>query len=222
MFIFMYCECDRTGQLGEMGSLGKNDKERFVAILRFQCGSPRLCQLRIVSFWPRWQILICIGCMSGFMGPDKPSSLRTTLSNRPSLLRGGLLEGEWGSPGWRSSQASVRAKTSSLKQRPDFDLVRTSPTVVICETPRATRTTCRSGSSFVRCISIWITVTLSDMSDCLSLLSSHSISCCTEDDDGYGYIIMMIIILFYLWLLAMFCLFMHIIVYRCKHNTWFN
>jgi hypothetical protein len=183
MFIFMYCECDRTGQLGEMGSLGKNDKERFVAIPRFQGGSLRLCRLRTVSFWSWWQILICTGCMSGFMGPDKPSSLGTTLSNRPSLLRGGLLEGEWGSLGWRPCRASVRAKTSSLKQRPDFDLVGTSPTIVICETPMATRTTCWSGSSFAGCISIWIIATLSDMSDCLSLLSSHSISCCTDGMD---------------------------------------
>jgi hypothetical protein len=30
----------------------------------------------------------------GFMGTSKPSSPVTTLSNRPSLLRGDLLEGE--------------------------------------------------------------------------------------------------------------------------------
>jgi hypothetical protein len=29
-----------------------------------------------------------------FMGLDKPSNTVTTLSNRPSLLQGGLLEGE--------------------------------------------------------------------------------------------------------------------------------
>jgi hypothetical protein len=37
--------------------------------------------------------------MSGFMGPDKPSSLETTLSNRPSLLQGGLVEEECSIPG---------------------------------------------------------------------------------------------------------------------------
>jgi hypothetical protein len=36
----------------------------------------------------------------GFVGHGKPSSLVTTLSNRPSLLWCGLLEGEWGSPRW--------------------------------------------------------------------------------------------------------------------------
>jgi hypothetical protein len=37
----------------------------------------------------------------GYMGPGKPNSTATTLSSRPSLLWGGLLEGEWGSLGWR-------------------------------------------------------------------------------------------------------------------------
>jgi hypothetical protein len=40
------------------------------------------------------QILSCTDRMSGFMGPDKPSSLVTTLSNYLSLLRGGLFEEE--------------------------------------------------------------------------------------------------------------------------------
>jgi hypothetical protein len=74
-------------------SKGK-DEESVVAILRFQGGSPRLSQLRTVSFWSRWQALICTDHLSSFTGSDKPSSLVTTLSNRPSLLRGGLLEGE--------------------------------------------------------------------------------------------------------------------------------
>jgi hypothetical protein len=38
--------------------------------------------------------LTCTNHMSGFMGPSKPSSLVTTLSNRTSLLQDGLLEGE--------------------------------------------------------------------------------------------------------------------------------
>jgi hypothetical protein len=39
-----------------------------------------------------------------FMSPGKPSRPVTTLSNRTSLLQGGLLEGEWGSAGQRSGQ----------------------------------------------------------------------------------------------------------------------
>jgi hypothetical protein len=76
---------------------------------------------------------------------------------------------KWGSPGWRPSRASLGVKTSSREQRPDFNLVETLRTVVVCETPRATRMMCRSGSSPVGCISIWVTVTLSNMSDRLSV-----------------------------------------------------
>jgi hypothetical protein len=72
-----------------------------MAIPRFQGSSPRLCWLSTVSFGPWWQALICTDYMSGFMKPDKPSSPVTTLLNRKSLLHGGLLKGEWGSPGWR-------------------------------------------------------------------------------------------------------------------------
>jgi hypothetical protein len=48
--MFMYCGCDRAGQLGkEVHSEGK-DEEWAVAILRFRDGSPRLCRLRTMSF----------------------------------------------------------------------------------------------------------------------------------------------------------------------------
>jgi hypothetical protein len=70
------------------------DGERLVAIPRFQGGSPCLCQLWTTSFWPRWQALTCTGHMSGFMGPNKLSSLVTTLLNCPSLFQCGSLEGE--------------------------------------------------------------------------------------------------------------------------------
>jgi hypothetical protein len=43
--------------------------ERVVAILRFQCGSRRLCQLRTASFGPGGQALSSIDYMSGFTGP---------------------------------------------------------------------------------------------------------------------------------------------------------
>jgi hypothetical protein len=56
--------------------------ERAIAILRFLGGSHRLFRLRTTLFWLQWQALICTGHMSGFMGPGKPSSPVTTLSNR--------------------------------------------------------------------------------------------------------------------------------------------
>jgi hypothetical protein len=62
------------------------DGERAVAILRLLGGSPCLYRLRTMSFWPRGQALICTDRMSGFMGPDKPSSPVTTSLNRTSLL----------------------------------------------------------------------------------------------------------------------------------------
>jgi hypothetical protein len=65
------CRCDRVGQIGESGSLGREGKgrERALAIPRFQGGSPCLCRLRTMSFWSRWQALICTDRMSCLWGP---------------------------------------------------------------------------------------------------------------------------------------------------------
>jgi hypothetical protein len=89
------------GKWGKVQHSEGKGGEWAVEILRFQDGSPHLCRLRTTSVEPDGQALICTAHMSSFMGPGKPSSLVTTLLNRTSLLRGGLLEGEWGSPGWR-------------------------------------------------------------------------------------------------------------------------
>jgi hypothetical protein len=71
--------------------------------------------------------------MSGFMGPGKPSSLVTTLLNLTSLLQGGLVEGEWGSLGWRSGW-TIAGMQDFIEQGSDFDLVATSRKVVLRET----------------------------------------------------------------------------------------
>jgi hypothetical protein len=45
---------DRAGQVG--GSVEHSEGkvgESVMAILRFICGSPHPCRLRIMSFWPR-------------------------------------------------------------------------------------------------------------------------------------------------------------------------
>jgi hypothetical protein len=55
--------------------------------------------------------------------------------------------------------------------------------VVIHETIGVARMMCWSGSSPAGCISIQVTATLSDMSDHLLFLSSHSMSCCTDGMD---------------------------------------
>jgi hypothetical protein len=59
---------------------------------------------------------------------------------------------------------SLGAKTSFQEQSPNFDLVGTSPIVVVCETRGATHMMCWSGSYPVGCTLIRIVVTLSDMS----------------------------------------------------------
>jgi hypothetical protein len=60
---------------------------------------------------------------------------------------------------------SQGANTSSREQGPNFDLVGTSQMVIVRETCGVTRTMCWSGSSPAWCISIQITMTLSDMSE---------------------------------------------------------
>jgi hypothetical protein len=64
---------DRAGRSVEH-SEGKGG-ESDVAFLRFLCGSPRPCRLRIAPFWPQWQALSCVltTCQT-FMRPNKLSS----------------------------------------------------------------------------------------------------------------------------------------------------
>jgi hypothetical protein len=77
------------------------------------------------SFWPWWLALNCTSRMSGFMGPDKPSSHVTTSSNCTPLLWGGLLEGEWGTrmtagPGIAGSQDFTSGAGDRFRLSRDF------------------------------------------------------------------------------------------------------
>jgi hypothetical protein len=82
---------------------------------------------------------------------------------------------------------------------------------------------CWLGSSPAGCISIRVTVTLSVMSDSLSLQSSHSMVVVFGlEDDGskdvcYGYVIR-IITVFTLPLVLTFISVLLVLVYSCKHN----
>jgi hypothetical protein len=58
------------------------------------------------------------------MGPDKLSSLVTTLSNNTSLLWGGLVEGEWGSPGWWSCWTIAGSQDFNPRAGVQFQLSR--------------------------------------------------------------------------------------------------
>jgi hypothetical protein len=68
--------------------------ERFVAISRFQGGSPACVDKGLCHFDPDGQALIYTDCMPNFMGSDKLSSLVTTLLKCSSLLQCGYVEGE--------------------------------------------------------------------------------------------------------------------------------
>jgi hypothetical protein len=54
------------------------------------------------------------------MGSGKPSSLIIILSNHPSLLQGGLLEGERGSPGQRSGRMIAGSQDFNLEAGAQF------------------------------------------------------------------------------------------------------
>jgi hypothetical protein len=143
-----------------------------MAIPRFQDGSSHLCWLRTMLFWPWWTSFDLYWLHVGFYGPNN-------YFVEPFLPCFEVVQ-------WRENEAaqydgrarwSLGAKTSSWEQNPNFDLVWTSRTVVVRETLEATHTTCWSNSSPAGCTPIRITVTLSDLSDHLSLLPSRSMSC---------------------------------------------
>jgi hypothetical protein len=79
---------DRAGQVG--GSVEHTEgtgEKSVVATLIFLCGSPHLCRLRTVMFWPRWQALSCILTACRVLwDPISRVAFVTTLSNRTSLL----------------------------------------------------------------------------------------------------------------------------------------
>jgi hypothetical protein len=64
----LYCGCDRAGQLGERGSLGREGLERVVAILRFQASSPHLCRLRTGPFGPDGKLSFVLTACQVFCG----------------------------------------------------------------------------------------------------------------------------------------------------------
>jgi hypothetical protein len=166
--------------------------------------------------------------MPGFMGPSKLSSPVTTLSNRTSLLHGGLLEGEWGSPGWRPGQTITGSQDFISGGEAQFWLSRDFIDGYHTWDPEG-----HAYNMLIRFFPCWV-YTDSNHRDTLEyewplVRCCHLIVCLVyywwlDDEDGYGCFILMItaLLYFWCWLLSMFCLFMHVIVYRCKHNTWLN
>jgi hypothetical protein len=110
---------DRAGQVGDQWNTRKNKAGRVLRLFRgFYVVAPHSCRLRIASFWPQWQVLSCVltACQV-FMGPDKPSSFCNYFiePHLPASCGAFTFGG----------RMRPMAKTLSLKQGPDFDLVGT-------------------------------------------------------------------------------------------------
>jgi hypothetical protein len=110
---------------------------------------------------------LCTDRMSGFMGPDKPSSFYNYYV-KPHLPAscGAFTFG---------GRMRPRAKTSSREQGLDFDIVGACEWLSYMRAFMSQAYGVWSGSSPAGCISIRVTVTLSVMSDNLLLQSSRSI-----------------------------------------------
>jgi hypothetical protein len=112
------------------------------------------------------RLVLCTGHMSGFMGPDKPSSF-CNYYVEPHLPAscGAFTFGEGMRP---------RAKTSSQEQGPDFNLVGTCEWLSYVRTSESQPFDVLVKFFPAGCISIRVTTTLSVMSGSLLLQLSHS------------------------------------------------
>jgi hypothetical protein len=164
-----------------------------------------------------------------FMGPGKLNSLVTTLSNCPSLLQGGLLEGEWGSPGRWPGRTIVGGQDFILGAGVRFWLSRDFADGCHTWDPR--------GQAYDVLVRFFHGRVYTDSNHHDTLAYEWSLVC-------YSHLVVCFVILmawirgWWLWLcyhddccitlfmaltaLLMFCLRMHVIVYRWKHNIWLN
>jgi hypothetical protein len=155
-----------------------------------------MCWLRTASFWLRWISFDLYWPHVRFMGPSKPSSPVITLWNHPSLLRGGLLDGKWGNPRWRLGGTIIGGQDFILGAGAQFRVRRDFMSSCCTWDPRDQVYDVLVKFFPAGCTPIRVTLTLSDMSDRLSLLSSHSMFC------YIGWMIQrMIIVMLSCWLL---------------------
>jgi hypothetical protein len=116
--MFLYCGCDRVGQLGEMVSLGREERGEccgYSEVPRLQ--PPPMSVKDHVVLAPMASLELCTDRMSGLMGPDKPSSF-CNYYVEPHLPDscGAFTFG---------GRMKPRAKTSSWEQGSDFNIVGT-------------------------------------------------------------------------------------------------
>jgi hypothetical protein len=197
------------------------DGESIVAILRFLCGCTHPCRLRTVPFWPWWQALSCVRTTcSVFMRPSKPSCHVTTSPNRIPCLKDVVGRG-----------MRLRAQNSPVGRG-----------------PISMKLGLHEWLSYMRASGSWAYGVLVRFFLCRVYIDSshhdtlgyewqlvhrsHLVVCLVNSwliqgvwyGYGYYYIIIMIIVFTYLWRWqgSIFCLFMHVLVCRCKHSTWLN
>jgi hypothetical protein len=117
-FRFLYCGCDRTGQLGEMGSLEREGCEECYDNSEVSRLLPPPMSVKDRAILASMTSLeLCTNRMSGFMRPYKPSSF----CNYYVKLH---LHASCGAFTFRRRMRS-RAKTSSREQGPNFVIVGT-------------------------------------------------------------------------------------------------
>jgi hypothetical protein len=160
-----------------------------------------------------------------FMGPGKPCSPVTTLLNCPSLLRGGLLEGDWGSLGWQPGRTITRSQAFILGAETQFWLSR--------DFTDGCRMWDLWGHMYDVSVKFFPCRVYIDSNHCDTLIYECPLVCCCH------LIVCLVVSMAWIrrcwiwlclswWLLYyfiydidclfVFCLLMHVIVYRCKHN----
>jgi hypothetical protein len=159
------------------------------------------------------------------MGPGKPSSLVTTLLKRPSLLRGGFVVGEWGSPGWRLGRTIAESQDFILRAETQFWPSR--------DFAEGCRTLDPRGHAYEVLVRFFPYRMYTDSNHRDTLGYECPLACCFH-------LLVCLVVLdrwirwlwLWLWLswlrfnnnvnyLVGAC-FMHVIIYRCKPNTWLN
>jgi hypothetical protein len=158
--------------------------------------------------------------------PGKPSSLVTTLFNRTSLLRGGLVEGEWGSPGWQPGRTIAGSQDYILGAGAWFWLSRDFTEGCHTWYPR--------GHAYDVLVRFFPCRVYTDLNHCDTLGYEWPLARCFHLVvclDGWcvvrGLWLWLIWGLLYYFNYDVDCfvdvlLYLYVIVYRCKPNIWLN
>jgi hypothetical protein len=160
------------------------------------------------------------------MGPGKPSSLVTTLSNCTFLLWGGLVEGEWDSLGWWLDQTIARSQDFIPGAEAKFWLSRDFSEYCRTWDPR--------GHAYDVLVRFFPCRVYTNSNRCDTLRYEWPHACC------FHFIVCLDVLMVWFrgWLLLSWgllyyfnydidyfvdvLLYLHVIVYSYKPNTWLN